>query len=387
MVKPDFSKPYKYKKDATGKVLTWASKGIFPRDTVLGIKPKPVYLYGKTETEVKKKIKAFVPQKATLDKTTVFSDYLTEVFIPSEERRTRVGEKPLQWTTYLNRKSRLTNYVTTPRKDWLKGTALAECCLGTMTPKTVKAYFDLLVDKGVSRELRHQLRLDLNLVFKQAEDFMAFSPRQLLKLVVVEPKVDVERAIFDLDEVRSIIFDEAKPLEYRLMVAFQMTAMCRPSEMWALTWADISEDFTAVKFDKALRLTKDGERVTPGTKNHVSGTVHLPDFVASMLREVRKRRMASEAVFVTDAGEPMTKDRFQARWPKIKAALGLTGPATFYSLKHLGNSWMAEQGIPAEVRAKRMRHKDERMAMRVYRVVKDQEAVRATTVFDTLTTP
>lgn len=80
----------------------------------------------------------------------------------------------------------------------------------------------------------------------------------------------------------------------------------------------------------------------------------------------------------------MTNDRFKARWPHIKAALGLTGDATPYSLKHLGNSWLDERGVPATVRAKLCGHRDTRMVQKTYRVVADREKVAATNLWDTL---
>jgi len=77
----------------------------------------------------------------------------------------------------------------------------------------------------------------------------------------------------------------------------------------------------------------------------------------------------------------MTKNTFGHRWTAYKTLLGLPAGPTFYSLKHLGNSWLDEQGVGAAVRQKRMGHKDDRMARNVYRRVRDAEMDSATQAF------
>ena len=388
---PRFSAPYKYKKDLSGEVLTWASKGVWPRDPNTGARTaKTIYIYAKTVRDVHFKVAAWKPTKPTLDKSTTLAAFIEGRFLEHEERRTRVGLKPLGWATFDSRRSRLRNYLLRPVNDDVKVPAVsgrANGLLGVLNSKAVMAYCDRLLDAAVSWDIRYQLRIDLNLVFTLAEEFMAYTPRQLLKGFEMETKFEVDRTLFDLDEVFKAIYDEAIPVEFRLPVAFQMMSLARPSEMWALTWADFNDDFSKVRITKAMRRLESGLGVSPGTKNHTVRTTPIPAVLSAMLRAHRKACMGSVYVFETSEGLPMTKDRFKARWRKIKTSLGLTGKATPYSLKHLGNSWLDEKGVPDTVRAKLCGHRDTRMVQRVYRVVADREKVAATNHFDTLGTP
>lgn len=374
----------------------WCARYVPPFDKELGYQPPMRAFYGKTWPEAEAERKKGLAEKPTLDKKTRLIDYITSAFDQAKERRTRVGQKRLQWSTYSNQKARLANYLCDPLKEDIRKCALFTAALGTVTQKAVTAYFDLLLDLGVSREIRAQLRIDLGQVFDQAEEYMTGEdPRRLLlKKVEIESALEPNRQFLDQDEVEAAIHDETKPLQARLILAFQFSVMCRPSEMWALTWADFTADFSEASFTKATRRGKDGVAVRPGTKNYVNRTIPMWGLVSALLRELRKARMAagvtSEYVFLAveaPVALAMTNDRFQHRWPAMRTALGLTGTAGLYSAKHLGNTWLHDQGVAPEDRAKRMGHKDERMAVRTYRNHTTAQAKRTANTFDGLGTP
>lgn len=388
-----FSKAFIFRKDEKGRPKLYASKATFPFDQSLGYKPKPIVITAKNKQDLEDKIRNWEPEKQTLDKSTTLVEYVRDVFIPAQERRTHIGARPLQWSTFTNRRARLMNWLIEPKKDFLTGAKfepIKRASLGALTPQTIQSYFELLEDNQVSQEVRFQLRTEFNMVFKQAEDLMKVSPSRLLRDVTVEAKSDHTPALFDLEQVEQAIRDTSKPLEVRALVAVQYYTLCRPSEIWALSWADFGDDFGFVLFDKASRPTKNGYQITEWSKNYTKRRTPLAPVLAGMLRELRKRRMAAgigqEAVFLTaetPEGKRMSKDAFGHRWPSYKVLLGLTGAATFYSLKHLGNSRLDERDVPASVRAKLMGHKNDRMAREVYRVTADRETVAAVAAFDT----
>ena len=65
----------------------------------------------------------------------------------------------------------------------------------------------------------------------------------------------------------------------------------------------------------------------------------------------------------------------------IRKQLGLPEGPTFYSLKHLGNSYLQSRGATAAAAAYRMGHADDRMARSTYRVLLAEKS-DAARIFD-----
>jgi integrase len=199
------------------------------------------------------------------------------------------------------------------------------------------------------------------------------------------------REIFDYNDVQTIIEKPTNELFDRTVIAFQFQTMCRPSEMWALDWADLDLAGATVHFDKVVRRTATGMKVQGRLKNdhkkeaHEQGkTVPLSSFLVSLLRELQVDPRRSGPVFRTSQGSRINKDNFKARvWPAMKARLGLPADCpVFYTLKHAGNSYLDDVGVPAKVRATLMGHKDERMAMRVYNRTRVESVLAAVAAFE-----
>ena len=92
-----------------------------------------------------------------------------------------------------------------------------------------------------------------------------------------------------------------------------------------------------------------------------------------------------ERIFSTIEGRLLNDSNFYDRiWPQIVKSLGLPAGPTFYSLKHLGNSFAQAAGVMPEAQRKKMRHSSTQQATTTYRVVGDSELDRATAVFDEL---
>jgi integrase len=158
--------------------------------------------------------------------------------------------------------------------------------------------------------------------------------------------------------------------------------------MWALQWKDIDLEKGVVHFYKAMRKSESSYNVSDGTKTGYKGVRTLPlgntllEMLTALRRPLEGQETASLRVFTGPRGEQINKDRFKSLWEKIEESLGLPPGPTFYSLKHLGNSFLASQNVNSEARAKRMGHTTDKMAKDVYRIDIPDENMQVVSVFD-----
>lgn len=203
------------------------------------------------------------------------------------------------------------------------------------------------------------------------------------------------RKLFDAEQILKVINDPAKPANHRALVAFQFVTQCRPSEMFALTFPDLDLKNGLVTFEKAVRRTDAGFKVTAGTKTAQKGVRQVP-LGANLTQLLRALKAVATAngygdgpVFTWQGkrdkrAKPLNKDRMRYAWRDAKESLGLPDGPDFYSLKHLGNSHALRHGVAAETQAKKMGHTTPRMARETYRQIADPELCAAAQVFDVM---
>jgi integrase len=374
-----------------GKIACYRARLVFPFDAELGYKPKPLDFYGATEREAHTKRANYKPE-STPNETTPFVAFLKDEFIPSQEARYKNGE--LSWTRYSDRKSRLERFIIEPKdKPQLEAARIRKVVLGKLKAQVVEEFFNALEREGVGAITRGKLRNDLRLALKQAKRRIPERVGDYFEDVHVPTLARKPRKLFDAEQILRVINDPAKPANHRALVAFQFVTQCRPSEMFALTWPDVDLKNGLVTFDKAVRRTDDGFKVTPGSKTAQKGVRQVP--LGANLRQLL-RTLKAVATANGDADgpvftwqgkrdrrpKPLNKDRMRYAWRDAKESLGLPDGPDFYSLKHLGNSHALRHGVAAETQAKKMGHTTPRMARETYRQIADPELCAAAQVFD-----
>jgi integrase len=131
----------------------------------------------------------------------------------------------------------------------------------------------------------------------------------------------------------------------RYMVAILLTAAlvtCRPSELIALRWEDVDYERKLVFIDEQ-REGRHNEYTD--TKTHAESWVGLPDAVAEALQRLDQGR-PRDFVFVTKTGIPFTYRNLMKYWEDLRDHLGI-GKLDLYTLRHLGLSLGADQGLTA----------------------------------------
>jgi integrase len=396
----------------------WRARLFLPFDAELGIKPSPIDFYAKTAREADAKRKAYRPEDAKLDKKTPFLDLVRDKHMPTIRQRMEADKISYgHWETSV---SLLRRYLLSPDKTKCPnvfGARIRKAKIGLLTPKMFKEYIEACVADGVHAEGVHRIKQQMVAALKEVRDKLAYPIESLFGEAKDALPTQVtnagKRAVFDPNLIFEIITDITKLVDDRATLAFLFMVQCRPSEMFALTWDDIDLRSGIVTINKAMRLSgkvkkyddpKKAEKpkrtygVTDGSKIKKKGKlaedpgireVKMPKQLCALLLELKQFRkyMGSSAKwpFLSVEGLQLTGDLWKARWTGIKRRCGLPtekGAATFYTLKHAGNSWARSQGVSLEAQAAKMGQTSTRMAARDYRFILTEEKQRQADVFD-----
>lgn len=398
----------------------YAARLLFPPDPVTGVRPRKKDFYGKSAAEAHAKREAYRAErhdepkrKARFEIT--FAQFLEETFLPFEEARCQQGQ--LSETRLAHRRSRIERFIL--RAD--DPPSLASTPLSYITVAVVEDFFHQLTmtnshhasnssrsngrnNRGLTKpdhkskalrvtaETYNLLRRDLILAFKLAKRRLPLPREEYFEDIPDLRVIRKPKQIFDADTIVDLIWDDLLPPDLRLPIAFEFVVNCRPSEMFALRWADVDFRGDRVSFHAAMVWTKH-EKGQPAyrIREHGKGgeksdrIVPMPPELTALLRSVQKDRLSngppSEYVFCRANGEPYNKDTFDTFWQCLRETLGLPLGPTFYSLKTLGNSWARSHGVSGHAQAAKMGHTSTRMSDTSYRTLLSPEMVKAVDVF------
>jgi integrase len=374
-----------------------------PFDVELGIKPRPIDFYSKTKEGADRKRAAYKPNDKKLDKHTGFVDLVRVVYIPAV--RKRIDDKEISYGYGSYSISLLQRFLITPdEKDApnVFAAAIRRVRLGLLTPTMTIEYFAALKADHVAAEATHRIKQQIAGALRLVKDRLAYPLVTFFEDVKLPTIItNMDRAMYDHEQVFAICRGSHFLIEDRALIGFLFMVQCRPSEMFALQWDDINLQNGIVSINKATRLTeKNKYEVTAGSKVQRKGEisddagirrVKMPALLTTLLRDLQKYRKdmgnTSPWVFITASGLPLQPGiRIRRRWAAIVKRTGLpsgAGAPTFYSLKHIGNSWALYKGVSGEAQAKKMGQTSSHMATRNYRTILTPEKQRQADVFDT----
>jgi integrase len=275
--------------------------------------------------------------------------------------------------------------------------------LGLLSPTIMQEYFASLASDNVPAEATHRIKQQIAGALKLVKDRLGYPIVTMFEDIELPTIItNRKRAMFDHEQVFSICRDTSLLIEDRALIAFLFMIQCRPSELFALTWDDIDLRNGTVSFNKATRLTaKNKYEVTGGSKVQRKGEIgedvgirdiKMPVLLFTLMTELQQFRKdmakTTKWVFTTVTGLPLAPGiRIRRRWAMIVKRTGLPsgkGAPTFYTLKHLGNSWALSNGVSPDVQAQKMGQTTSRMATRIYRTILTPEKQRQADVFDTV---
>lgn len=374
----------------------------FPFDTNLGYKPPPKDFWGRTKEEADRKRTEYKPEKKTLDKKTLFVEYVETTFLKEQEIKAERGE--ISWAYFEHRRNRLKRFIIAPTDKGIADCLIRKVRLGALDPIHIDEFFKAIQAARIRQEDEARLKMDLRTILKSARLRIPHRIYEYFDGLDVASMPSRLRPIktFTTEMVYAAVMDASKPIEYRCLAAFLFAMQCRPQEMFALEWDDLDLEAGCITFYKKVVKNKDGWGVVDGTKTGDKGvrTVGLPRFLVQLLLEhkaERARLIASSDkeippfVFLTNYNAMIHKERWKdfwngstkSKWPGVRSILGLPKGPTFYSLKHLGNSFALQITNNTHAQATKMGHTSDRMARQDYRMLMDGEKQAAADVFDT----
>jgi integrase len=376
----------------------WYASFVFPKDPITGKRPPAKDFSAKTRREAVAKRDQFADEfkrNPKADDKNTFGLYIASEFLAGELARVELppdDKLHLSWSRYRDRKSRMDSFLLSKEAAQICATRIAE-----LQPAQFAAYLKARSPQ-LSAYQYNKERQDLLLAVKglygrtrtPVSEFEFFFRR----FIPPREEVPQPKAICDPDALLDKLENDAYPLEYRALVAFEFVANCRPQDLMPFEWADVDWERGTFKLDKRVCAVKGANdktayAVVRNTARAGKGTMRelpLGTFLGPLLHRLRLHRMkhgpASPYVFPHTDGTMLTKMRLRRLWLKIRETMELP-EGKFYHLKHAGNSYAQAHGIPARVQADKMGHAPgSKMPVTTYREVFDSELVAAFNVFD-----
>ncbi len=369
----------------------WRAALTFPFDESLGYKPKTKYFWGRTAYEAcRKREKYGKTFRERQKESRTLLAYVKDTFLPEQKALVDAGH--LSFAYYERRRSLLYRYFITPKDKKFESSPLRQVLIIELRPSHIYEWFKI-AKMLLSQEYLYRLRSDMRAILKELQDSLPERPLQLYfeRMPTCSlPKRQSVPVLFEPADLEAALRNPALPIEHRAVVAFPLISLCRPSEMFALTWDDIDLEHGLYSITKSLKRIGHGTFKIGPPKTGDSGkrfAEPLGGFLTGLLRELQSHRTASQVtspfVFLSaDRHVPYTVQSFKKSWRKIKESLGLKGQQRFYDLKHWGNSYLASKGISSKLRAQRMGHTTNAMADTVYQIVTSQAKTQAVDIWD-----
>ena len=180
---------------------------------------------------------------------------------------------------------------------------------------------------------------------------------QIRKALLPEEQADIINHIPDLEDVR----------ERRLMALLMFTCM-RPCEIYGLKWEDFDLE-ARTAYIRRNKVFVDGMPIVGDTKTEGSKRpVHLDDQLLRFLAPIEKEGFVIDGV--------TSESVIRHVWRRIKKQIDVHG-MTPYVGRHTFATNMRRAGVPLRTAISIMGHSDERMLLRRYIHVEDQDIADA----------
>lgn len=369
----------------------WRARLTFPFDPELGYKPSAKDFYGKTAAEADKNRREWKPENKSVDREMTLLDFVKDHFIADQEAMVKAGN--ISWAYVERRTMILRKYFLEPDDKRLKESPLRKVALGNLKPQHMEAYFKCVALTNISQEYHHRLKTDMRAVLKLAKHKIPESVVDYFKDIEVPPlpKRQNMLVLFDPQEIYSRIVDESLPVEDRALIGFPFILNRRPSEAFALQWTDLDLDAGTIHIHKAMKRILGGSFKIGKLKTEDKAIRVLPlgEELKSLFARLQQQRIQqgieNQFVFLTKTDRvPYNTQNFKKNWKKIKKVLRLPDGPTYYSLKHLGNSYALANGVSVEAQAWKMGHSDTTMAQSVYREIMGAEKIKTVSIYSQL---
>jgi integrase len=234
-------------------------------------------------------------------------------------------------------------------------------------------------DDGLSHATLVQLRSRLSIVLTWAmrRRIVSWNAAALAELPVDARRKREGRSLTDAQVDELLVAAQGSPLE--AMWVTMLYLGLRPGEAAGLTWADVEFDAGVVHVRRQRTHVEGVTTITDTLKTEASvRSLRAPAEVLDALKAHRKRQAEAQLaavewsdphdlVFTTSVGSPWNPSNVRREFRRVAVAAGLGDDWHPHELRHSCGSLLSARGVPLEVIADVLGHRDSRMLQRTYR--------------------
>jgi integrase len=324
-------------------------------------------LYAKTETGVLKKLAALKKAPTARRDASKISleQYLKTYFIPEMETRLRSNT--------------LTTYSNAIRKHIIP--RIGKARFASLAPSNVAAWLgEMAADKKVGPRAAQQAFMVLKRAYNYAVE-LELLDRHPFPSVKAPAAPKREQRILNGAQLQALLNEAAASPWYALLYLTIATSL-REGELLGLRWSDLNWDERYLRVNVAAVQGRDGlELAEPKTKaSH--RRVDLPNEAVTMLKDHKEQQVGPNPLdLVFPGGNGQIYDRANVKRALYRLLDNAELPrATFHSLRHAGNTLLAESGVSLKMLQARLGHATPTVTLQVYSHVSDDAGRRAADV-------
>jgi integrase len=306
-------------------------------------------VYATSEAKLTKKVRDLLaaPTLPRNTKALTVGAFLTERYLPEAKLLVRA-------TTYASYEIAVRVHI---------NPIIGKAKLSTFTADNARAWLQEL-DAGPRAKQNAFKVLKQGLKFAVKRNAVKGNPLDGEESPKAQPK---EARILNLAEVRKLLAAAESTPWFALIFTAVATSM-RTSELFGLRFSDIDFERGFVHVQRQVIRTDDGLGFGPLKTTAAKRRIDLPNALVKILKQHKKQQPANQfdLVFPAPGGGFMGKDNWTKRYwlPLLKTAK--LPRATFYSLRHAGNSLLAAEGHSIKLLQQRLGHSDPSLSISTY---------------------
>lgn len=308
---------------------------------VLKINGKTKYFYGKTKSEVLRKVRAYEEEQERGKLFETVADEWWEVHENTIAHNTTKSYKPAY-------KRAVEVFGNTPIKEIL--------------PSQISSVIENFSQGRADKTVRTQLMV-YNLIFRYAvqKGYVLFNPVRDLTVPKNLPKQKrTSPSSQDIQRVK-----ENADIPFGMFAFWALYTGLRRGELMALEWKDVDLKNRTITVNKSLYHVDNRPMVKlPKTQTSI-GVVPILDALA------KKIKPGKGLVFPNEHGEYITDTQFKYMWRKYCQASGVT--ATPHQFRHAYATMLFENDIPPEEAQALLRHAQLSTTMDIYTDLRDDK--------------
>ena len=339
------------------------------------------YVYAKSQTEVKKKLKEKQSQGTLKHKSYLFQDWISDFLVNYKKNELRAG-------TYDRYRGHFRKHI---QNSWIGNMKLENIKSGDL-----QKYYNQKLDEGYNSKTVRAIEVIINEALNMAF-MLRMIPQNPNLLATIPKKVKYEAKILTMDEI-DIILTEAQEEElYPLVVTALYTGM-RKGEIMALKWENIDFEEKRIYVKNSLcrveneNIDEKGRRhavyqiMEPKTKKSIRIIPMLDEVYAALIEQKKRQEVQKEQyqdiyldqgfVFADLTGNYLPQRQFMDKYHSFLKKYGITD-IRFHDLRHTFATLLIESDVSMKLVQELLGHSTISTSMDIYAHVSERKKEQA----------